>query len=634
MTPPRTYARRLALLCLLNLAVFAVSAARAEDPIILSGPASSSIDLPDITITGPDSQKSVVMLLHVPRWMEIENGERIGAGMWMFPLARQKSIKLKLKADASGDAKINAMIYVDSTGDQTEREYLVEVADKSQPQVGGNRVGAAPAGNSGENSTIEFPFSPTSPEVLKSEHIMLIDVPETLSVENGLRIGKGMWLVKRDAVADARFKVTPSATGLADFRAFAVGAGGAVGARIDVKVDLADRKLISPDPSSDAGPDPSEVQKPASPAGASPSPASQTAQLDQKNEPQAGAAQKPAGVDWRSFLDKQKDDAQPSAPNNTPAAAAPGPTRSDDELIVMGRFLVKECTTCHNVYAKDVGIPVMAGLTVDRFINTMDLYRRGKRSNKVMQSIANSLSDDETRALALYLARIKPGEATAGADVDGAAIATRPAQDSEEAQLEFAKVLVRECTTCHSLYGNDVGIPVMIGLEVDRFKNTIDLYRRKKRSNKIMQSVAASLSESDTHALALYLSRIKPATVEQIAAPSPQAAKAKPAKRTLRKADREQTARISGWIERAQEMIDNGNVSSARLLLRRAAEFGDARAALLIASSYDPNVLKWDPMTGIVAEPLMARKWYLEAKSLGAGPEVDRRLAALPPVNQ
>ena len=86
--------------------------------------------------------------------------------------------------------------------------------------------------------------------------------------------------------------------------------------------------------------------------------------------------------------------------------------------------------------------------------------------------------------------------------------------------------------------------------------------------------------------------------------------------------------------ERAQEMIDNGNVSSARLLLRRAAEFGDARAALLIASSYDPNVLKWDPMTGIVPEPLMARKWYLEAKSLGAGPEVDRRLAALPPVNQ
>ncbi len=630
MTPPRTSARRTALLCLLTAASFAVSAARADDPIVLSGPANSRIDLPDITVTGPDSQKSVVMLLHVPKWMEVENGERIGAGMWMFPLARQKNVKLKLKADATGNVKINAMIYVDSTGDQTEREYFIKVADKSKPQPAGNRGGNTRPGNPDNNSTIEFPLSPTSPEVLQSDHIMLINVPETLSVQNGLRIGNGMWLIKRDAVADARIEVTPGATGLAGFRAFAVGAGGAVSARLDVKVDLADRKLISPNPNN--------RQTPANDAGASPSPNEQTAQLEPKTEPKAGATQKPGVVDWRSFLDKQKDGdgTQPSAANKTPAAdaAASGPTRSDDELIVMGRFLVKECTTCHNVYAKDVGIPVMAGLTADRFINTMDLYRRGKRSNKVMQSIANSLSDDETRALALYLARIKPGEATGGAEVDGAAIATRPAQDSEEAQLELAKVLVRECTTCHSLYGNDVGIPVMIGLEVDRFKNTIDLYRRKKRSNKIMQSVAASLSESDTHALALYLSRIKPATAEQIAAPSPQAPKPKPAKRTLRKADREQTARIAGWIERAQSMIDNGNVSSARLLLKRAAEFGDARAALLIASSYDPNVLKWDPMTGIVAEPLMARKWYLEAKALGAGPEVDRRLAALPPANR
>lgn len=81
-------------------------------------------------------------------------------------------------------------------------------------------------------------------------------------------------------------------------------------------------------------------------------------------------------------------------------------------------------------------------------------------------------------------------------------------------------------------------------------------------------------------------------------------------------------------------MIDDGNVSSARLLLKRAAELGDARAAFMIAPSCDPNVLRRDPMTGLVAEPLKARKWYLEAKALGAGPEVDRRRSALPPTNR
>ena len=43
---------------------------------------------------------------------------------------------------------------------------------------------------------------------------------------------------------------------------------------------------------------------------------------------------------------------------------------------------------------------------------------------------------------------------------------------------------------------------------------------------------------------------------------------------------------------RADDFIKSGDLSSARLLLERAAEAGDGRAALRLAGTFDPNVLK------------------------------------------
>ncbi len=604
-----------------------LSVLAAAEPIEISATADSSIHLPPMSIPADAGPKSHVMLLGVPDWVEVTNSKRTGQGMWMFEPSALNDVRLKLGAKASGDSKITVLIYVDSTGEMHEQNLLLKIAQKpklqetksAKPSSGSVTDRNASIPNSDDLGTsIEFPLSPSSREVVRSENLMLIDLPDSLSVLGGLRIGKGMWLVDRENVANARLIIQDNATGRAVFRIFSVGAGGKVHARTNVSIDLSGKKLDSPR---------SEVTQITK---AEVKISDQLAKQD--NVPYEEEAQ----INWKDILEKQKKGASAGeAPGNAPAASvSPAATdnnsaeANDDELLVMGRFLVKECTTCHNVYAKDVGIPVMAGLTVDRFIDTIDLYRRGRRDNKVMQSIANSLSDKETRALGLYLARVNPGDA-GNAKTDAA---EHSPVDSEESLLGLAKVLVRDCTTCHSIYGNDVGIPVMIGLPVDRFENTIDLYRRKKRSNKVMQSVAGSLTERETHALALYLSRINPdpkgAVAERPTSPASEAPKK--IRRTTRKADAEQFARISSWVERAQSMLDNGSIASARLLLRRAAEYGDAQAALLIGSSYDPNVLKWDPTTGIAAEPLQARKWYLEAKALGAGPEVDRRLANLP----
>lgn len=88
---------------------------------------------------------------------------------------------------------------------------------------------------------------------------------------------------------------------------------------------------------------------------------------------------------------------------------------------------------------------------------------------------------------------------------------------------------------------------------------------------------------------------------------------------------------ISGLVKRGQDLLTSGDVSAARLLLLRAAEGRDARAALLVARTYDPNVLKQLGASGPLADLAQARNWYLRAKEWG-DPEAQRQLDTLTPV--
>jgi hypothetical protein len=45
-------------------------------------------------------------------------------------------------------------------------------------------------------------------------------------------------------------------------------------------------------------------------------------------------------------------------------------------------------------------------------------------------------------------------------------------------------------------------------------------------------------------------------------------------------------------LQRADDLIKSGDLSSARLLLTRVAEAGDARSSFTLAGTFDPNVLK------------------------------------------
>jgi len=81
-------------------------------------------------------------------------------------------------------------------------------------------------------------------------------------------------------------------------------------------------------------------------------------------------------------------------------------------------------------------------------------------------------------------------------------------------------------------------------------------------------------------------------------------------------------------MQRAKAMLAVGDISSARLLLERAAEAPDANAALMLAQTYDPQVLGTSDVRSIVPEPAKARAWYQKAALLGSA-DAQRRLAQL-----
>jgi hypothetical protein len=92
-----------------------------------------------------------------------------------------------------------------------------------------------------------------------------------------------------------------------------------------------------------------------------------------------------------------------------------------------------------------------------------------------------------------------------------------------------------------------------------------------------------------------------------------------------RQLDREEIAVL---VKRGKDFIASGDLAAARLVLQRAAESRDADAALSLAATYDPLVLRELKVYGFAADIAMARSWYEKAKEFGST-EAPRRLEIL-----
>jgi hypothetical protein len=85
---------------------------------------------------------------------------------------------------------------------------------------------------------------------------------------------------------------------------------------------------------------------------------------------------------------------------------------------------------------------------------------------------------------------------------------------------------------------------------------------------------------------------------------------------------------IASALTRGAALIASGDLAAARLVLRRAADAGDARAAMALAETYDPAILENLGVHGVVPDLARARGWYEKAKQFGAT-EATQRLELL-----
>jgi len=85
---------------------------------------------------------------------------------------------------------------------------------------------------------------------------------------------------------------------------------------------------------------------------------------------------------------------------------------------------------------------------------------------------------------------------------------------------------------------------------------------------------------------------------------------------------------VAALVRRAQELLASGDLPAARMLLRRAADAQNARAALLLAKTFDPTTLRQLSTADPRPDLAQARNWYQRAKEWGA-PEAQRQLDAL-----
>lgn len=80
---------------------------------------------------------------------------------------------------------------------------------------------------------------------------------------------------------------------------------------------------------------------------------------------------------------------------------------------------------------------------------------------------------------------------------------------------------------------------------------------------------------------------------------------------------RQSTDTPDGLVRRAEQLLRGGDVSTARILLQRAAELGSGAAALKLGRSYDPTQAGTLRYADSQTNPALAKAWYERALALG-----------------
>jgi cytochrome c553 len=159
---------------------------------------------------------------------------------------------------------------------------------------------------------------------------------------------------------------------------------------------------------------------------------------------------------------------------------------------------MKKCVKCHGEdgNASGSGIPNLTAQDPAYFVQSMQAYRSGDRSHRLMQKLVAELDDDVLQEMGVFYA-VQPPARTGS---------------TGEGNADLGRSLAENCSNCHGADGNASGadMPTLAGQDARYFAKAILAYREGRRQHEKMFEAVDGLSEADVQNLAAYYAAQEP----------------------------------------------------------------------------------------------------------------------------
>jgi len=174
-----------------------------------------------------------------------------------------------------------------------------------------------------------------------------------------------------------------------------------------------------------------------------------------------------------------------------------------------GKTKSASCAACHGADGNSTNPewPKLAGQHASYIMKQLANFKEDKRVNAIMSPMAKPLSEQEVADLAAYFASQpkKLGEA----DQSKVTLGEQVYKGGNNATG------VAACAACHGPTGTGnpaANFPALSGQQITYVKNQLNAFRKGERANdagKMMQNVAAGMTDAEIDAVAEYIAGLK-----------------------------------------------------------------------------------------------------------------------------
>jgi cytochrome c553 len=183
-----------------------------------------------------------------------------------------------------------------------------------------------------------------------------------------------------------------------------------------------------------------------------------------------------------------------SQPRFTTAAPRPKAAEPfvEPDPFADARELTADCAGCHGEDGNSdlPGTPSLAGQNPEYLVTALKAYRDGARSDDMMASFVEGMSDADFETIAFFYASSEPRRAE-----------TELVGDPFAGQAPSA-----DCAGCHGSDGNakDTAMPRLAGLDSEYLATAITAYKSGDRESSAMQDAVGSLRDDQIRNIAAF----------------------------------------------------------------------------------------------------------------------------------